>query len=391
MKQWIVVVECSALLSIFFSCSTVPPPTPAATVQTAQSGGCGSTHGAFVETGKMLTPRASHTATLLEDGSVLIVGGITGRPSVALNSSEIYDPAHGAFLDSGEMTVPRQQAVATRLSDGRVLIAGGSAKGPSRFYTALQQSVGSSEPLDSAEIYDPKSKTFSSVGSMGFTRIPQSATLLDGGKVLLFGFDSAEVFDPASGTFSTTAKPTATRIENAAVRLNDGRALIACGGISGSETWKSAEIYDPKSNRFARTGDMAEQLNWCHATLLSDGNVLLVGSTLTKKAEIYDPKTGTFSFAGEVLLELAEPLPSRLKDGRVLVTSYAFPGYPLRKGGLTAETYDPSSHAFNSMGEVQPERTGYTSTTLKDGSVLIAGGSSDYGPLYPSSALLFCP
>jgi hypothetical protein len=288
------------------------------------------------------------------------------------------------------MTVPRQQPVATRLSDGRVFIAGGFAKGPSRFYTALQQSVGSSTPLDSAEIYDPKSKTFSSLGSMGFTRVPQSATLLDDGKVLLFEFDSAKLFDPAAGTFTTTAKPTTTRMENAAIRLNDGRALIACGSISGSETWKSAEIYDPKSNRFARTGDMAEQLNWCHATLLSDGIVLLMG-TPTKKAEIYDPKTGTFSDAGELLFELAEPLPSRLKDGRVLVTSYAFPGYPLRKGGLTAETYDPSSHAFKSIGEVQPERTGYTSTSLRDGSVLIAGGSSDYGPLYPSSALLYCP
>src|SRR5437879_4648138 len=86
----------------------VPAPIPGATIQTAQSGGCGSTHGAFLETGKMLTPRAQHTATLLEDGTVLIAGGIAGRPYETLDSSEIYDPVRGAFLASGTMTIARQ-------------------------------------------------------------------------------------------------------------------------------------------------------------------------------------------------------------------------------------------------------------------------------------------
>ena len=172
--------------------------------------------------------------------------------------------------------------------------------------------------------------------------------------------------------------------------MNDGRVLIACGGASGADTWKSAEIYDPKSDRFARTGDMVEPLHSCHATVLSDGNVLLLGSG-ARKAEIYDPRAGTFSSTSEMLSELAEPLPSRLNDGRVLVTSGIFPTYPVSKGGVGAETYDPSSHSFTSIGAVQPERSGYTSTTLRDGSVLIAGGGSDYGPLYPSTGLLYCP
>jgi hypothetical protein len=387
-KQSIFLVACGALLPIFFSCYTLPPPIPEATVQAAQSGGCGNVHGAFVETAKILAPRALHIATLLEDGTVLIAGGIAGRPYETLDSSEIYDPARGVFLASGTMTIARQQAVATRLTDGRVLIAGGFAKSPTEVY-ALQIRPIRSSPLDSAEIFDPKSRTFSSAGSMGFARIPHSATLLDDGKVLLIDDDSAKLFNPAAGTFAAAAKPLIARSENVAVKLSDGRVLIACGGIAPDAS-KSAEIYDPKSDRFVRTGDMVESLHWCHATLLSDGDVLLMGPA-TRQVEIYDSRTGIFRSAGNLLFDVSEPIPSRLNDGRVLVTSNAFPGYPLRKEGLTAEIYDPRSRAFTSIGTVPPERGKYTGTTLSDGSVLIVGGFSEYGPPYPSAAVLYCP
>ena len=342
----------------------------------------------------MLVPRALHTATLLNDGTVLIAGGITDRPSQALDSSEIYDPARGVFLSSGPMTITRNEAVAARLSDGRVLIAGGYSKAPTPFLMPLIQGIPTySGPLDSAEIYDPKSKTFSPVGSMGFTRRPSSATLLDDGNVLLVENDSAKLFNPAAGTFTAAGKPVVTRNQSTAVKLSDGRVLIACGG-AGPERWKSAEIYDPKSDRFARTGDMLNPLFWCHGTLLSDGNVLLTGysgDNPEDEAQIYDPRAGTFSSPGKLLFDSAGPVPSRLKDGRVLITSIAIPFYPMRKDGLTAEAYDPSSQEFTSIGAVPPDRSEYTSTTLPDGSVLIAGGGADHQPLYPNPALLYCP
>ena len=331
----------------------------------------------------MIVPRALHTATLLEDGTVLIAGGANGRPSQTLDSSEIFDPVRGIFLASGAMTSNRQQAIAARLSDGRVLIAGGFAReGPTRFFSRS----------DSVEIFQPKSRTFSSMGPMGFEHDLNSATLLEGGEVLLIDDDSAKLFNPRAGTFADAAKPLVTRYESAAVRLSDGRVLIACGGIFEG-TKKAAEIYDPKADRFQRTGDTVNSLASCRATLLSDGKVLLMSHSdnLKYAAEIYDPGAGTFSSTGEVLFDLTEPVPTRLNDGRVLVTSDLYPGYPLRKDGLTAEAYDPSSRAFNSIGAVPPEREKYTSTTLRDGSVLIAGGTSDYGSPYPSTALLYCP
>jgi deoxycytidylate deaminase len=393
-KQSIGVLACLACWSTFTGCTSQPPPIPKATVQVGQSGRCGTTHGVFVETGRMHTPRALHTATLLEDGTVLIAGGIAGRPSAALDSSEIFDPASGTFLSSGTMTTARQQAVATRLPDGRVLIAGGYAKGIGTIdlYLAAIVAGDSNSPVDNAEIYDPRTKSFTSIGPTGLAQVPQSATLLEDGMVLLVSRDGAKLFDPAKRTFTPAGRPLVTRHAHAAIRLNDGRVLIACGGVNVEES-KSAEIYDPISDRFAKTGDMLKQFFVCDAALLPDGRVLLTGYSgdSSEEAEIYNPQAGAFSSASKLPFRLADPLSSRLNDGRVLVTSIAFPLYPIRKDGVTAQLYNPPSNSFESIGAILPDRSGFTSTALTDGSVLIAGGGADHHPFYTDTSLLYCP
>jgi hypothetical protein len=391
-KQSIGVFAYLASLAIFSACTSQPPPIPQATVQVGQAGRCGTTHGAFVETGKMVTPRALHTATLLEDGTVLIAGGITGQPSTALDSSEIFDPTTGTFSSSGTMTVARQQAVATRLPDGRVLIASGFSKGIGQLdlYLAGVLRVNSNIALDSAEIYDPKTKSFIAIGSIG--QVPYSATVLDSGTVLLISQTGAVLFSPVNATLKLAAKPIVRRYSGAALKLQDGRVLLTCEGAIEEER-KSAEIYDPKSNRFTRTGNMSQILMWCNAVLLSDGRVLVTGENgdTNEIAEVYDPQTGNFNLAGEPPVHLIDPIPSELSDGRVLVTSIATPFYPIRKDGVVAQLYNTKSNTFESIGAIPPDRSGYTSTTLLDGSVLIAGGGSDHHPFYPDTSLLYCP
>jgi Galactose oxidase, central domain len=68
--------------------------------------------------------RFGHQATLLEDGTVLIIGGSSA--GVTLASMEIYDPNQsGTFTQIGDMTTARFSHAATLLNDGRVLILGG--------------------------------------------------------------------------------------------------------------------------------------------------------------------------------------------------------------------------------------------------------------------------
>src|ERR1700730_17108338 len=62
--------------------------------------------GSVSSTGSMSTARAAHTATLLPDGKVLIVGGMESE-AVSLASAELYDPGTSRFTNAGNMTTRR--------------------------------------------------------------------------------------------------------------------------------------------------------------------------------------------------------------------------------------------------------------------------------------------
>ena len=138
--------------------------------------------GTFAATGNMTRSRSLHTATLLPDGRVLIAGGslVIGNSGIPINSAELYDPSTGTFTVTGGMTRASYGQVATLLSDGRVLIAGGSV-----FIET------SGIPINSAELYDPSTGTFTPTGTMAAPRSRASsnvyATLLGNGKVLMTG------------------------------------------------------------------------------------------------------------------------------------------------------------------------------------------------------------
>jgi hypothetical protein len=222
--------------------------------------------GTFVTTGSMSTARTIHTATLLNNGQVLIAGGNNSVGNLA--SAELYNPVTGTFTPTGSMTTARNYQTATLLNNGMVLIAGGQG----------------GSTLASAELYDPATGTFTSTGSMTTARILNTATLLNNGMVLVAGGNgtgtgaaaTAELYDPATGTFTSTGSMTTARAFHTATLLNNGMVLVA-GGELNNTYFSTAELYDPATGTFTSTGSMATARGAHTATLLNTGMVLVAG------------------------------------------------------------------------------------------------------------------
>lgn len=249
--------------------------------------------GMFKSTGGMSTARASHTATRLQNGDVLITGGNLDGPGTPIAVTEVFNPSHGTFRISGKLITPRTYHTATLLTNGKVLITGG-LDGSNQDSTA--------GALATAELYDASTGAFTATGRMISARVYHTATLLADGKVLIAGgkdttgntLQTAELYDPSSGTFRATGRLVRQRFDHRAAPLPNGLVLLAGGyyDLDGSVPLLHAELYDPRSGTFAETGGLQLPHDAFAMTTLANGHVLLTGGDLVSPpstlAELYE-------------------------------------------------------------------------------------------------------
>jgi hypothetical protein len=331
-------------------------------------------HG-FKADGSMGTARYHHTATLLQDGTVLLAG------APGLNTAEKYDPGTGKFTAiTGKMNIDRDGHTATLLNTGKVLITGGT------------DVYNNNAALATAEVFDPSTGMFTpTAGSMSIGRTGHNATLLADGKVLITGGNTliAELFDPGTGMFTpTTGKMVTARSEDTATLLTNGKVLITGGlggGISGAAL-ATAELYDPSTKSFsATTGSMAAFRNYHTAILLTtgpnSGKVLVAGgNSTTAVSELYDPTTESFSATGAMTSMRQRHTATLLSDGTVLMAGGS--EFDANVDILAvAELFDPNSGTFTATGGLLTPRIEHTATLLKDGTVLVTGGLNGAGTL----------
>lgn len=241
--------------------------------------------GTFSNTGNMASSRRQHTSVLIShcgcaaDGMVLVVGGYDNQANV-LSSAELYNPVTQTFTPTGKLNTPRFRHTATLLNDGTVLITGGASQ--------MGAKAGDNPALNTAEIYNPKTGKFTlTKGTMSAYREAHAASLLQDGTVLLTGGqdnhflveNTAETYNPATGTFTSTSSScagapppagcmTASRDFHVAVTLDDGRVLVAGGVNSAFNALASAELYNPGTKTFTPTGNLSSPRDSAAASLI---------------------------------------------------------------------------------------------------------------------------
>ncbi len=280
-----------------FAGTTTVDPTTSKTVESSMNAG-----------------RRGHTATLLHNGMVLIVGGYNGN---YLNTAELFNPATGVFSQlSNNLNEARAFHTATLLPGGDVLIAGG--------YNGSY--------LKTLELFNPNLHQFIEIGATtNDTRANHTATLMSTGEVLIAGglndskyLNSAVIYTPSSQASRTLASTlTVARFNHAAVSMPDGTVLLA-GGSNGSPL-AAAETYNPATSTFAATaGQLTTARDGLTATLLANGKVLIAGGSNGSQvatAELYDPSSRTFTATpGRMASARQGHTATLLADGKVLFT-----------------------------------------------------------------------
>ncbi|MEO6528768.1 MAG: kelch repeat-containing protein [Gemmatimonadaceae bacterium] len=285
-------------------------------------------------------------------------------------AGRMHDPV--GSLTSIPMRVGRALHTATRLADGRILIVGGGTP---------------ESPIPSAELLDLAAKS-SKLIPMSAGRVGHTATLLPDGSVLVVGGGygiaattrSAELFEVATEQFRPVGRMVDARTDHVAVLLGTGKVLIAGGDPSGdgSSPVASAELYDPSTERFQRTGSMIAPRRPYGAVSMLDGTVLIAGGTSTSKrifadAEVYDPTRGQFRSVGPLNHPREKHAAGLLRDGRVIIAGGS-DGQSVSDRLVSTEFFDPRTGRFTAGPNLGTPRHKVTAVAVSDGSLLVAGG-----------------
>lgn len=310
----------------------------------------------------MAAPHASNGAVLLRNGKVLVIAGASFGAT-----AEIYDPSTNTWSSGGTLKTGRQSFTSTLLPDGKVLVAGGFISGGT--------------PTNTCEIYDPTTNTWNfTMEPMATMRVHHAATLLNNGKVLvsggerISGGDSAEIFDPSTGTWTTVMPNTIVRDLHTMTVLPNGKVLAVGGLVGPSMSTDAVNLFDPTSNTWTPADSLNQSRCRHSATLLPNGKVLVAGGALNgsstlDSAEIYDPDTDNWVPAGDTL-----------QVARVGFSATLLPnGKTLFVGGSGVSSAEIFDYAVGGLSPTTPPpfaalRYAHTTTLLPDGKVLVSGG-----------------
>lgn len=277
--------------------------------------------------------RFAHTATLLTSGQhagkILIAGGTTGVPT---SDVELFDPSTGTSSSFGQLLQPRMYHTATLLPNGKILIVGGRSGLPI---------LADAEEFDPATMTSTATGNAPSVARYGHEAIalPNGQVMVAGGYGLGdLAIATVEFYDPTTRTFAPGPSMMRPRGDFASVLLNDGRVLLAAGAgpdAGGASLCLTSEIYDPALQSYQEVPHVVPR-SLPQAVKLLNGNVLVVGGfdggIQLSDSELFVPTVNAFIPSGSMRDTRGGAKAALLLDGTVFVAA----GYNAASGNLTS-------------------------------------------------------
>ncbi|MCU1285175.1 MAG: Kelch motif protein [Acidobacteriales bacterium] len=338
-----------------------------------------------------------HTATLMSDGSVLLVGG--AGFSTVHKQTERYQPSQNVFEIGPSLATARLDHSAILLANGDLLVSGG--------YNPVDGSTSFDPAFRSSELLVANTSFFAAGPDMNFPRRNHVFTMLKDGRVLVTGgiqlrgtgfsaTPNTELYDPAANQFVAGDRMNSPRWMHSATLLADGRVLLVggrdnnCTGV-GCPVYSlnTAELFDPATGKYTTTGSLNISRYAHSAALLDDGRVLILGGETTENigptdqvtaAEVYNPATGTFAPFGNIIFGRGFHALARLNSGKYLLAGgYNENGSP----SPTTEIFDPETGTSTAGPDMSDWRIRAAAVKLKTGEVLIVGGNNSGGPVLP--------
>jgi hypothetical protein len=284
---------------------------------------------------------------------------------------------------------------ATALADGDVLVAGGS------------HLAGATWEVRAAALrFSPTTEAWEPTGELGQARSAHQAVRLENGEVLAAGgvgsyavpnqpaLSSAELFDPGSGDWSPTGAMRQARAWYTATLLSSGEVLVVGGYPSTDHTappLSSAEIYDPATGEWSDTGSLQTARGFHGAALLPSGRVLVAGgctdgpcATGTATVEIWDPDSGQWGPGDSLPGARVELSATRLPSGRVLVAGGCVNDYSCGLEMQSAFLYGEDG-AREEAGTMPPGHASHVAVLLTTGKVLLAAGDNPFERAQPGN------
>lgn len=301
----------------------------------------------------MNIPRSMYLAVKLSDTDVLIFGGVNeteSRTSYKPKEAEIYDIKNKTFKIVGNTNYDFHNNVHTnfvKLKDGRIFIGKFDKFEIFDPKTEKFYKVGEELKYYKKDYFDPNGEKVKIRNSKNIYNFKVAMTLLQDGRVYIAGANydgnpgNAEIYDPKTNTFTQVADQLYPKFCRSAVTLGDGRVLLT-GGTNAYYRYSSnkkrfepsnkgnAEIYDPKTNTYTSVGSLNVKRCYHSSILLSNGKVLIVNGGKepagtdkeTKKGELFNPKTNEFELMSSTKLERWVFNLQKISDNKVLINSH---------------------------------------------------------------------